>query len=35
MREAAFLRVRSIGGWKKYGDRWERLLQRLVHPIPR
>ncbi len=35
MREAAFQRVRSIGGWKKYGDRWERLLQSLVHPIPR
>jgi len=26
MREAALRRVRSIGGWNEYGDRWERLL---------
>jgi len=30
MREAALLRVRSIGGWKDYGDRWESLLKKLV-----
>jgi glycosyltransferase involved in cell wall biosynthesis len=35
MREAALRRVRSIGGWKEYGDRWESLLQRLVHPPSR
>jgi glycosyltransferase involved in cell wall biosynthesis len=29
MREAALRRVRSIGGWKEYGDRWEALLGRL------
>ena len=32
MREAALKRVTSIGGWKEYGDRWERLLQSLVTP---
>jgi glycosyltransferase involved in cell wall biosynthesis len=26
MREAALRRVRSIGGWAEYGERWERLL---------
>jgi glycosyltransferase involved in cell wall biosynthesis len=35
MREAALRRVRSIGGWKEYGDRWEKLLQTLVHPHSR
>jgi glycosyltransferase involved in cell wall biosynthesis len=35
MRAAALQRVRSIGGWKEYGDRWEKLLQTLVHPLPR
>ena len=35
MREAALWRVRSIGGWKEYGDRWENLLKRLVDPHPR
>jgi glycosyltransferase involved in cell wall biosynthesis len=35
MRQAALQRVRSIGGWKEYGDRWERLLEALVHPHPR
>src|SRR6185312_14916324 len=30
MREAALRRVRSIGGWSEYGDRWERLLLGLV-----
>lgn len=34
MREAALRRVRSIGGWKEYGDRWERLLNGLVYPLP-
>ena len=29
MREAALRRVRSIGGWKEYGDRWESLLKTL------
>src|SRR6185437_11087474 len=29
MREAALQRVRSIGGWKEYGDRWEDMLQTL------
>jgi glycosyltransferase involved in cell wall biosynthesis len=30
MREAALRRVRSIGGWKEYGDGWERLLLSLT-----
>ncbi len=30
MREAALLRVRSIGGWSEYGDRWQSLLQQLT-----
>lgn len=30
MREAALRRVQSIGGWKEYGDRWERLLYGLT-----
>jgi glycosyltransferase involved in cell wall biosynthesis len=30
MREAALRRVRSIGGWAEYGDRWERLLRELT-----
>lgn len=35
MRSAALLRVRTIGGWDDYGDRWERLLGELVgHPPP-
>jgi glycosyltransferase involved in cell wall biosynthesis len=33
MREAALRRVRSIGGWKEYGDRWENLLKVLL-PSP-
>jgi alpha-maltose-1-phosphate synthase len=33
MREAALRRVRSIGGWKEYGDRWERLLQTLTSSV--
>jgi glycosyltransferase involved in cell wall biosynthesis len=32
MREAALQRVRSIGGWKEYGDRWENLLETLLTP---
>jgi glycosyltransferase involved in cell wall biosynthesis len=32
MREAALQRVRSIGGWKEYGDRWENLLNTLLIP---
>jgi alpha-maltose-1-phosphate synthase len=30
MRAAALARVRAIGGWTEYGDRWERLLQDLL-----
>jgi glycosyltransferase involved in cell wall biosynthesis len=30
--EAALVRVRSIGGWDRYGDAWEGLLQTLVAP---
>ena len=35
MREAALKRVTSIGGWKEYGDRWEKLLRSLVHAVPK
>lgn len=30
MSEAALLRVRSFGGWKTFGDRWEQLLYQLT-----
>jgi len=30
MSEAALRRVRSLGGWSDYGDRWEALLKELV-----
>jgi len=30
MSEAALLRVHQLGGWQKYGDNWERLLQNLT-----
>ena len=30
MSEAALRRVRSIGGWNDYGDRWEALLRAMV-----
>ncbi|MES2391081.1 MAG: glycosyltransferase [Acidobacteriota bacterium] len=30
MRGAALERVRSIGGWREYGDRWEALLAKLT-----
>jgi glycosyltransferase involved in cell wall biosynthesis len=30
MSEAALQRVRLIGGWKDYGDRWEELLRELT-----
>jgi glycosyltransferase involved in cell wall biosynthesis len=30
MSEAALARVRSIGGWNEYGDRWMSLLQELT-----
>jgi starch synthase len=33
MSEAALQRVRSIGGWKEYGDRWESLLEELTGKI--
>jgi hypothetical protein len=26
MSQAALARVKSLGGWKEYGDHWERLL---------
>jgi glycosyltransferase involved in cell wall biosynthesis len=35
MREAALRRVRSLGGWKEYGDLWESLLKSLTTPLPR
>lgn len=31
MSEAALLRVRQIGGWNEYGDRWELLLKNLTN----
>jgi glycosyltransferase involved in cell wall biosynthesis len=34
MRDAGLRRVQSIGGWQEYGDRWERLLESLVDPLP-
>jgi glycosyltransferase involved in cell wall biosynthesis len=34
MSEAALRRVRSIGGWDEYGDRWEALLHKLVAGSP-
>lgn len=34
MREAGLRRVQTIGGWKEYGDKWERLLGQLVGPHP-
>ena len=30
MRAAALTRVKSLGGWKTYGDRWEALLRQLT-----
>jgi glycosyltransferase involved in cell wall biosynthesis len=30
MSEAALLRVKSLGGWRQYGDGWESLLRGLV-----
>jgi starch synthase len=33
MRFAALERVRFLGGWKDYGDRWEALLRRLTSRI--
>jgi starch synthase len=31
MSEAALLRVRSLGGWQKFGDQWENLLRKLTN----
>ena len=31
MSEAALLRVRSLGGWEKFGDQWENLLLKLTN----
>jgi glycosyltransferase involved in cell wall biosynthesis len=30
MSEAALVRVKSLGGWKDYGDQWEKLLQEAI-----
>jgi glycosyltransferase involved in cell wall biosynthesis len=30
MSEAALLRVKTLGGWRQYGDGWEKLLRSLV-----
>ncbi len=30
MRSAALTRVKTLGGWKAYGDRWEILLRELI-----
>ncbi len=30
MREAGLRRVRAMGGWNEYGDRWEALLSQLI-----
>jgi glycosyltransferase involved in cell wall biosynthesis len=30
MREAALLRVRAMGGWQEYGDKWVNLLEQLL-----
>jgi len=30
MNQAALLRVRTIGGWQEYGDKWETLLHQLI-----
>ncbi len=30
MSEASLARVRNLGGWKQYGDAWEKLLQELT-----
>jgi alpha-maltose-1-phosphate synthase len=35
MSEAALLRVRHLGGWADYGDRWVVLLKRLLAASPR
>lgn len=34
MSEAALKRVRFLGGWKDYGDKWERLLLEISDGIP-
>ncbi len=34
MREAALARVHHLGGWKRYGDRWEALLSDLTGAPP-
>jgi starch synthase len=34
MSEAALVRVRTMGGWVDYGDRWEALLEELIE-LPR
>jgi starch synthase len=34
MSEAALSRVRYLGGWREYGDRWERLLFQLTGSPP-
>jgi glycosyltransferase involved in cell wall biosynthesis len=32
--EAALARVRFLGGWKTYGDRWENFLYQLTGAPP-
>ncbi len=32
MSQAALKRVRILGGWKDYGDKWEFLLQQITNP---
>ncbi len=34
MRSAGLARVRTLGGWSTYGDRWESLLRTLTTTIP-
>jgi glycosyltransferase involved in cell wall biosynthesis len=34
MSEAALVRVRTMGGWVEYGDRWEALLEELTKTTP-
>jgi glycosyltransferase involved in cell wall biosynthesis len=34
MAAAAVARVRSMGGWSEYGERWERLLRELTGTPP-
>ena len=33
LREAAMKRVEELGGWRNYGDRWEKLLKDLTGAV--